>query len=59
MKGLKGEEAPAGGDTAKTEKPADAPVPPAALPTTQPAQVHETRPQPTRATQPGSSSTGQ
>jgi sec-independent protein translocase protein TatA len=59
MKGLKGEEAPAGGDTAKTEKPADPPVAPAALPTTQPAQVQETKAEPTRATQPGSSSTGQ
>src|SRR5258708_667467 len=59
MRGVRGEGPRAGGHPAKTEKPADAPVPPAALPATQPAQVQETRPQPTRATQPGSSGTGQ
>lgn len=58
MKGLKNEDSTAGGDAA-TDKPAAAPVAPPALPTPPPAQVKDTQPEPTRATQPGPGSTAQ
>ncbi|GAA1329577.1 Sec-independent protein translocase subunit TatA [Pseudonocardia xinjiangensis] len=73
MKGMKGDDAPAGDATTTTEKPAAAPAPPAALPTAQPAPqttpvqatpvqatpVQDTRSESARATQPGPTTTGQ
>ncbi|WP_433282573.1 Sec-independent protein translocase subunit TatA [Pseudonocardia xinjiangensis] len=69
MKGMKGDDAPAGdATTTTTEKPAAAPAPPAALPTAQPAPqttpvqatpVQDTRSESARATQPGPTTTGQ
>jgi sec-independent protein translocase protein TatA len=58
MKGMKSDETRE--DAAgTTDKPAAQPAPPAALPTSQPAQVQEPRPESTRTTQPGASNTGQ